>query len=320
MSTRPRRRRADHAGRLTGCPTHGRAPATTGSSWPPTSTAATFTGTVEIDAHRRTSGTSDRSCSTPPSWTIDVGRRSSPATAAPTAGRPVVARRGEPSGSSSPSTARSARDRPRCTCTFTGDPQRQAPRLLPVAPSPTHDGAEPHHRHHPVRVDRRPPGLPLLGRARPQGRLRGHPRRRRRAGRLLQRPGGRGDARAATAARRVRFAPTMVMSTYLVAFVVGPLEATDPVDVDGVPVRVVHAPGKGAPDRVRPRGRRPTPCASSPTTSASPTRPRSSTWWPSPTSPSGPWRTWAASPSARRLLLVDPATAARDSSSSGSPT
>ena len=35
--------------------------------------------------------------------------------------------------------------------------------------------------------------------------------------------------------RRVRFAPTMVMSTYLVAFVVGPLEATEPVDVDGVP-------------------------------------------------------------------------------------
>ncbi len=44
--------------------------------------------------------------------------------------------------------------------------------------------------------------------------------------------------------RRVRFAPTMAMSTYLVAFVVGPLEATDPVDVDGVPLRIVHPPGK----------------------------------------------------------------------------
>jgi puromycin-sensitive aminopeptidase len=44
---------------------------------------------------------------------------------------------------------------------------------------------------------------------------------------------------------RVTFAPTMVMSTYLVAFVVGPLEITDPVDVDGVPLRVVHVPGKG---------------------------------------------------------------------------
>ncbi len=45
--------------------------------------------------------------------------------------------------------------------------------------------------------------------------------------------------------RRVRFAPTMVMSTYLVAFVVGPLEATEPTLVDGVPLRIVHPPGKG---------------------------------------------------------------------------
>jgi len=42
----------------------------------------------------------------------------------------------------------------------------------------------------------------------------------------------------------VRFAPTMIMSTYLVAFVVGPFEATDPLDVGGVPVRVVYPPGK----------------------------------------------------------------------------
>lgn len=42
----------------------------------------------------------------------------------------------------------------------------------------------------------------------------------------------------------VRFADTMPMSTYLVAFVVGPLVATDPVDVDGIPLRVVHVPGK----------------------------------------------------------------------------
>jgi puromycin-sensitive aminopeptidase len=44
---------------------------------------------------------------------------------------------------------------------------------------------------------------------------------------------------------RVRFADTMPMSTYLAAFVVGPMEATEPVDVDGVPLRVVHQPGKG---------------------------------------------------------------------------
>ena len=44
--------------------------------------------------------------------------------------------------------------------------------------------------------------------------------------------------------RRVRFAPTMVMSTYLVAFIVGPLEATEPLDVGGVPLRIVHTPGQ----------------------------------------------------------------------------
>lgn len=44
---------------------------------------------------------------------------------------------------------------------------------------------------------------------------------------------------------RVKFADTMKMSTYLVAFVVGPLEATEPIDVDGVPVRIVHPIGKG---------------------------------------------------------------------------
>ncbi|MEY2974737.1 MAG: hypothetical protein RIR49_1157 [Actinomycetota bacterium] len=43
----------------------------------------------------------------------------------------------------------------------------------------------------------------------------------------------------------ITFADTMPMSTYLVAFVVGPLEATDWVDVDGIPMRVVHVPGKG---------------------------------------------------------------------------
>ena len=42
----------------------------------------------------------------------------------------------------------------------------------------------------------------------------------------------------------VRFADTMKMSTYLVAFVVGPFEATDPVYVDDVPVRVVAPRGK----------------------------------------------------------------------------
>jgi puromycin-sensitive aminopeptidase len=42
----------------------------------------------------------------------------------------------------------------------------------------------------------------------------------------------------------VRFADTMKMSTYLVALIVGKLEATDPVDVDGTPLRIVFVPGK----------------------------------------------------------------------------
>ncbi len=44
---------------------------------------------------------------------------------------------------------------------------------------------------------------------------------------------------------RVSFAPTMVMSTYLMAFVVGPLEATGAIDCGGVPVRAIHRPGRG---------------------------------------------------------------------------
>ncbi|MGI9052725.1 MAG: M1 family metallopeptidase, partial [Ilumatobacteraceae bacterium] len=50
-----------------------------------------------------------------------------------------------------------------------------------------------------------------------------------------ERPGGKAA---------IRFADTMVMSTYLVAFVVGPLVVTEPVDVDGIPLRIVHVPGK----------------------------------------------------------------------------
>ncbi len=42
---------------------------------------------------------------------------------------------------------------------------------------------------------------------------------------------------------RVSFAETMPMSTYLVAFVVGPLQVTEPVVVDGVEIRVVHRIG-----------------------------------------------------------------------------
>jgi puromycin-sensitive aminopeptidase len=44
--------------------------------------------------------------------------------------------------------------------------------------------------------------------------------------------------------RSVSFAPTMKMSTYLVAFVVGPFEETPTIDVDGTPLRIIFPPGK----------------------------------------------------------------------------
>ncbi|MGQ4809679.1 Aminopeptidase N [Candidatus Entotheonellaceae bacterium PAL068K] len=45
--------------------------------------------------------------------------------------------------------------------------------------------------------------------------------------------------------RQVVFANTMKMSTYLVAFVIGRFEATPPVHVDGVWLRIVHPTGRG---------------------------------------------------------------------------
>lgn len=45
--------------------------------------------------------------------------------------------------------------------------------------------------------------------------------------------------------RRVTFADTMSMSTYLVAFIVGELEVTEARVVNGTPIRIVHVPGKG---------------------------------------------------------------------------
>ena len=45
---------------------------------------------------------------------------------------------------------------------------------------------------------------------------------------------------------RVTFAETMAMSSYLVAYIVGPLVLTEPSDANGTPVRIAHVPGKGA--------------------------------------------------------------------------
>ena len=45
--------------------------------------------------------------------------------------------------------------------------------------------------------------------------------------------------------RTVTFSPTMIMSSYLVAFVVGPLEETPAIVVDGVAMRIIYPLGKG---------------------------------------------------------------------------
>ncbi len=47
------------------------------------------------------------------------------------------------------------------------------------------------------------------------------------------------------AKRSVRFGDTPIMSTYLVCLVVGELEATAPIDVRGIPLRVIARPGRG---------------------------------------------------------------------------
>src|SRR3984957_9206472 len=52
------------------------------------------------------------------------------------------------------------------------------------------------------------------------------------------------DAPLPGGGRRIRFGDTIPMSTYLVAFVVGELVATPPLDVEGTPVSIVHVPGK----------------------------------------------------------------------------
>ncbi|HWT82990.1 MAG TPA: M1 family metallopeptidase, partial [Candidatus Methylomirabilis sp.] len=52
------------------------------------------------------------------------------------------------------------------------------------------------------------------------------------------------DSIPGTGKKAVRFAPTIRMSTYLVAFVVGKLEGSEAVRVDGTPVRIWCVPGK----------------------------------------------------------------------------
>ncbi len=109
----------------------------------------------------------------------------------------------------------------------------------------------------------------------------------------------------------IRFADTMVMSTYLVAFVVGRLEMTEAVDVDGTPLRVVHVPGKGHLTAFALdvgafclRWFQTTTGSRTPATRSISSR--------SPISPPAPWRTSAASRSGRTCSSIDPATSTQN--------
>ena len=93
--------------------------------------------------------------------------------------------------------------------------------------------------------------------------------------------------------RTVRFADTIPMSTYLVAFVVGPLEVTEPVDVERhAALRVVYPPGSGHLTRFAlEAGAFSLDFFADYYGIAYPAT--SSTWSRSPTSRSARWRTWA---------------------------
>ena len=79
------------------------------------------------------------------------------------------------------------------------DPQRPARRASTARPSPTTPARSAHHRHDAVRGLRRPPGLPLLGRALLQGDLPGQPHRAEPPRRLLELPGHLATPTSATA-------------------------------------------------------------------------------------------------------------------------
>ena len=76
------------------------------------------------------------------------------------------------------------------------DPERRPPGLLSLRLHRSERCGE-DDRHHPIRGDRSTPGLPLLGRARPEGDLRRHAHRRRRPDGDLERRRSRADRRSA---------------------------------------------------------------------------------------------------------------------------
>ena len=98
---------------------------------------------------------------------------------------------------------------------------------------------------HPDGGHRRPPGLPVLGRARPQGDLRRHPGRPERAGGVLELAGRRRDRPRRRPARGPSSAHHEDVDLPGGPSSSGRSRPPRPIDVDGVPVRVGPPPAKG---------------------------------------------------------------------------
>ena len=98
------------------------------------------------------------------------------------------------------------------------------------------------HRDEPAGRHRRAPGIPVLRRTALKATFEA---RGARALAAYSNSPVASETALADGRREVRFSPTMKMSTYLVAFAVGPFESTPAVDVDGVPLAVVYPSGKG---------------------------------------------------------------------------
>ena len=146
------------------------------------------------------------------------------------------------SARASPSIARWNRASGRCASRFAASSTTSC--TASIAATTKTPGYDPSGREHAVRGDRRAPRDPLLGRAGAQGELQGAAGDRRRPERFFQRR-GRERTSLGGGKKEIVYKETIKMSTYLLAFIVGEFEVTEPTDA-GTPLRVAHVPGKRA--------------------------------------------------------------------------